>query len=133
MKFYACLIAFLITTGCRTDPKTEPNQADTYGFTDSNTDSTSVLICRGTSSYAYHHHHCKGLKRCRALIETVTLSNAQAMGRTPCGYCYSDDPPATRQQFQNRPAQGQCTATTKKGTRCSRKAKSNGLCWQHGR
>ncbi len=27
---------------------------------------------------------------------------------------------------------GQCNATTKKGTRCSRTAKSNGYCWQHG-
>ena len=27
---------------------------------------------------------------------------------------------------------GQCGATTKKGSRCSRKASSNGYCWQHG-
>lgn len=27
---------------------------------------------------------------------------------------------------------GQCSATTKKGSRCSRKASSNGYCWQHG-
>jgi FtsZ-binding cell division protein ZapB len=27
---------------------------------------------------------------------------------------------------------GQCNATTKKGARCSRVAKSNGFCWQHG-
>lgn len=26
----------------------------------------------------------------------------------------------------------QCSAITKKGTRCSRSARSNGLCWQHG-
>lgn len=26
----------------------------------------------------------------------------------------------------------QCSATTKKGTRCSRTARSNGYCWQHG-
>jgi hypothetical protein len=26
----------------------------------------------------------------------------------------------------------QCSATTKSGTRCSRSARSNGLCWQHG-
>jgi Family of unknown function (DUF5763) len=26
----------------------------------------------------------------------------------------------------------QCMATTKKGTRCSRKSRSNGYCWQHG-
>ncbi len=27
---------------------------------------------------------------------------------------------------------GQCMAITKKGTRCSRKARSNGYCWQQG-
>jgi len=27
---------------------------------------------------------------------------------------------------------GQCMAITKKGTRCSRRARSNGYCWQHG-
>lgn len=27
---------------------------------------------------------------------------------------------------------GQCSATTKKGTRCSRSSRSNGFCWQHG-
>jgi hypothetical protein len=26
----------------------------------------------------------------------------------------------------------QCTATTQKGSRCLRSARSNGLCWQHG-
>lgn len=27
---------------------------------------------------------------------------------------------------------GRCGATTKKGSQCSRSAKSNGYCWQHG-
>ena len=27
---------------------------------------------------------------------------------------------------------GQCNATTKKGTRCKRTARSKGYCWQHG-
>ncbi len=27
---------------------------------------------------------------------------------------------------------GQCSATTKKGYRCSRKSRSGGYCWQHG-
>ncbi len=35
---------------------------------------------------------------------------------------------------QTKPAtySGRCGATTKKGTQCSRTAKSNGYCWQHG-
>lgn len=37
-------------------------------------------------------------------------------------------------ETQSQPASsgGQCKATTKKKTRCSRAAKSNGYCWQHG-
>ena len=41
-----------------------------------------------------------------------------------------------KNQFQAKPENsnysGQCKATTKKGTKCSRTAKSNGYCWQHG-
>ena len=33
---------------------------------------------------------------------------------------------------QKPQSSSQCSATTKKGTRCSRSARSNGLCWQHG-
>src|SRR5690348_1674307 len=33
----------------------------------------------------------------------------------------------------NKPvANGRCNAITKKGTQCSRNAKSGGYCWQHG-
>jgi uncharacterized coiled-coil protein SlyX len=33
---------------------------------------------------------------------------------------------------QSPTTKAQCSATTKKGTRCSRTARSNGKCWQHG-
>lgn len=42
--------------------------------------------------------------------------------------------PAT-EKFESKPkyqSSSQCSATTKKGTRCSRTARSNGYCWQHG-
>ncbi|MGC4035111.1 MAG: DUF5763 domain-containing protein [Chitinophagaceae bacterium] len=48
-----------------------------------------------------------------------------------CGKCvktsetYKSESPAA-------PVSTQCKAITKKGTRCSRKAGSNGYCWQHG-
>jgi hypothetical protein len=45
-------------------------------------------------------------------------------------------------QIENKPIEqskekavqsfGQCKAITKKGSRCSRSAKSNGFCFQHG-
>jgi len=41
-------------------------------------------------------------------------------------------PSVTTQDKVNSSSGGQCAATTKKGTRCSRRASSNGYCWQHG-
>lgn len=41
----------------------------------------------------------------------------------------SSDKSESKPKYQTS---SQCTATTKKGTRCSRAARSNGLCWQHG-
>jgi predicted RNase H-like nuclease (RuvC/YqgF family) len=42
---------------------------------------------------------------------------------------------STPEKSESKPkyqSSSQCSATTKKGTRCSRSARSNGLCWQHG-
>jgi len=41
----------------------------------------------------------------------------------------SSTPPSTSKPSTSY---GRCGATTKKGTQCSRSAKSNGYCWQHG-
>ncbi len=42
--------------------------------------------------------------------------------------------PVKTEPVQTKPStySGRCGATTKKGTQCSRSAKSNGYCWQHG-
>ncbi len=47
---------------------------------------------------------------------------------------YATPAPSSKPATNTAPAKagGQCTATTQKGTRCSRQARSNGLCWQHG-
>ena len=39
--------------------------------------------------------------------------------------------PSTEEKQKKEEYSGQCKATTKKGTRCSRTAGSNGYCWQH--
>ena len=49
---------------------------------------STVIICNGKSSYAYHKYYCKGLKKCKSGTKTVTEKQAKDMGRTPCGYCY---------------------------------------------
>ena len=38
----------------------------------------------------------------------------------------------SKSHTQQVPVSSQCRAITKKGTRCSRAARSNGYCWQHG-
>jgi hypothetical protein len=87
-----------------------------------------VLICKSGTAYAYHNYQCQGLKKCTHLIESVSLKEALALKRKPCEYCYdvktSPASPSTN---------GQCAATTKKGTQCSRKGSSNGYCWQHSK
>jgi hypothetical protein len=40
--------------------------------------------------------------------------------------------PLTEEKTKKVEYSGQCKANTKKGTRCSRSAGSNGYCWQHG-
>lgn len=87
------------------------------------------MICKSGEAYAYHNRRCQGLKECTHLIEYVTLNEAVARKRKPCGYCY--DAPASLPASPG--SAGQCAALTKKGSQCSRKAGSNGYCWQHNK
>lgn len=100
----------------------------TSGFSQSG----SVLVCLGSSSYAYHKGYCQGLKKCRASVETISLKEAEKMGRTPCGYCYGKSAVNSSSSSSSPGYAGECRAITKKGTRCKRAARSNGYCWQHG-
>jgi hypothetical protein len=87
-----------------------------------------VMICKSSGAYAYHNHRCLGLKKCTHAVEYMTVKEALALKRKPCGYCYDAITPS-----QSPPENTtQCAATTKKGSRCSRKATANGFCWQHG-
>ena len=49
---------------------------------------TLVLICNSTGSYAYHAYECGGLKRCKATVSEITLSEAKAERRRACKICY---------------------------------------------
>lgn len=49
----------------------------------------SVWICMGPGSRRYHiSPSCRGFNNCTTNAYKVTLSKAQSMGRTPCGWCY---------------------------------------------
>ena len=50
---------------------------------------TYVYICTGPDAYSYHKSQtCRGLNKCSAEIESVTLTYAKAKKRTSCKICY---------------------------------------------
>jgi hypothetical protein len=54
-----------------------------------NSNSTSeVLVCEGEDAYAYHDHECRGFTECDASSSWISIEEAKAMGRRPCGFCY---------------------------------------------
>lgn len=77
---------------------------------------------------------CNGLTKAGARCKNMTLN--------PNGYCHMHQSQAGAGQPQNNQIQNtsikrtvsvRCSATTKKGTQCSRMTYSpNGKCWQHG-
>ena len=51
--------------------------------------SSMVYICTGPESKRYHSNsNCRGLNKCSASIEKVTVAKAKSMKRTPCKICY---------------------------------------------
>ena len=49
---------------------------------------TYVYICTGPKSEKYHRSKdCRGLNKCSASIEKITLAKAKELGRGPCGIC----------------------------------------------
>jgi hypothetical protein len=75
MKKLLLPLFLILLLSCHTDNK-------------SNT-SNMVYICTGRYARAYHNTtDCRGIRACKAEIRTVTLEEAQKIGRTPCRYCY---------------------------------------------
>jgi endonuclease YncB( thermonuclease family) len=79
----------------RTEPATSPktnaaagNNIPVGGKAESSVKEEKVMICRSSSSYAYHTHYCRGLSRCKHQVETVAISKAKSMGYRACQICY---------------------------------------------
>lgn len=91
----------------------------------------AVLICKTSTSYAYHAATCIGLVQCKGATEKISMQVAKQAGRTPCGYCY---PSATRYgnpfEFASKLVQCQGIAKTT-GKRCKRMLKTGSYCAQH--
>lgn len=49
-----------------------------------------VWICTGKYSKRYHasENGCKGMRACKGEKYQVTVQEAEASGKTPCGFCY---------------------------------------------
>jgi hypothetical protein len=73
--------------------------------------------CTG-SAYCTACKNCSGCKHCNA-------------GGT-CGVCAKPVKSKTTTKQTTPVSSGQCKATTKKGSRCSRTSRTGGYCWQHG-
>jgi hypothetical protein len=114
----------------------------------SETEDITVYVTK--SGGKYHREGCSYLRK-----SASPLPLSQASGRySPCSRCNppikksepSDDQTARSDSgsssgssarsddggSRQSASDGQCTATTKKGSRCKRSARSGGRCWQHG-
>jgi hypothetical protein len=101
---------------------------------------TTVYVTR--TGAKYHTASCRYLSRSQ-----IPMALGEASKRfSPCSICRppilgATATPAVPEGGSTRAAppsktsvSGQCQATTKKGTQCSRKAKAGGeYCWQHER
>lgn len=105
-------------------------------------DSTSVYVTK--TGAKYHTGSCSHLRRSRI---PMSLSDATNAGYSPCSVCNPSSGGAASLSTQtvttessygvssrsSSSGDGQCMATTKKGTRCKRRAKAgSNYCWQHG-
>jgi hypothetical protein len=98
---------------------------------------TTVYVTK--TGEKYHSGSCRYLSKSRT---PMSLDEAVKAGYGPCSRCSAPSnqdrskPPESdskAESTRSAPASSQCAATTKKGTRCKRKAASgSSYCWQHG-
>src|SRR5258705_10047388 len=72
---------------------------------------------------------CYGNTPCNACTSCNYCKWCKAGGT--CGICASQKKSKSNTYKAPLKTSGRCQAITKKGTQCSRSARSNGYCWQH--
>ena len=93
MKHLSLLLFILLLLSCGTDRHpgrsslySEPREIEPDEYKDMN--DQPVYICTGPKSHAYHYDSdCYGLTNCSGDIETVSIDEAEEIGRHPCHYC----------------------------------------------
>ena len=73
---------------------------------------------------------CYGNTPCNACTSCNYCKWCNAGGT--CGICASQKKSKPKTYKSPAKTLGRCKALTKKGTQCSRSARSQGYCWQHG-
>jgi len=73
---------------------------------------------------------CYGTTPCKACTSCAYCQWCKDGGT--CGMCAQQKKSKSTTYKSPVKTSGRCQAITKKGTRCSRSARSNGYCWQHG-
>ena len=70
------------------------NTSTEFGYTDEEYEEepasadTIVYICKGPMSKCYHKSiNCRGLKSCSQDIDTISVAQADSLGKSPCGSC----------------------------------------------
>src|SRR5258706_3344369 len=86
---------------------------------------TSLKRCTGSSNCTA----CSNCSACKYCIEGRACSVCAYRKRSNQVYKGAAPQSAPTRKAVNA---GQCQAITKRGTRCSRSARSGGYCWQHG-
>ena len=83
-KFMLLCFSILAITACGGEKSKTQEVKSTYTIR-----GEVVYVCTGGSSQRYHaSDECRGLCRCKSLIEEISKEEAEQMGRTPCKICY---------------------------------------------
>ena len=91
MKHLSLLLFTLLLFSCGSDNRSHPGRSSLYSEpreADADYDDQPVYICTGKYAKAYHYQYeCEGLDNCKGEIETISIDEAEDIGRHPCRYC----------------------------------------------
>ncbi|MEO5905771.1 MAG: hypothetical protein ABIQ11_03540, partial [Saprospiraceae bacterium] len=100
-------------------PESEPEVSPEVG---------NLAVYISKTGTKYHISNCRYVSDNFA---SISLNDAKQQGYSACSVCYQTN--EGQNSFSTPTTSNQCSAITKAGTRCTRKANNqNGKCWQHG-
>ena len=86
--FYVTLSLLLMCVSCANEKRNRVEKAGQF-YDSQESETGFVYICTGKTAHAYHSNEdCYGLSSCKGDVISVSLDEAEDMGRTPCHYCH---------------------------------------------